>query len=401
MPINFSDIAGGAGGGATAYKAPTAGGTVNASIDPGIYAVASDGLYPMVLTLETSGGGTYVTEITADTTFLKLDDPVVSISFENTSIEQVWNLFTSPVFTSFLGEVKYIANDNQWITHGQDGKVFTSPEGIVWTAHQVPNYTGTINDLGYDATSGVYVVVGSSYYVAHSTDGQTWTQGTVNNNLPELQTFRDVQKGGGVWVASGGAGFDGISIFYSTNDGQSWQPGVERYDINSPTSVFQIEALVYGNGRWIAPARIGDSYSSTDGFNWSVISTPNFRPEIARFLNGYFLVGEYAGNNQLGISTDGLTWTTYYLTGNRTTRGFAFENGVWYATYDTGIYKTTDVTSSTNWEYISGSDVAGNIYGGDFNSGKLIFGSNSGGVVTTENQNNYIVLSQAPITELT
>ena len=80
---------------------------------------------------------------------------------------------------------------------------------------------------------------------------------------------------------------------------------------NSPNGTW--EAITYGNGTWVAAGMGGGSsvMSSTDGINWTDITTSNlgYQNQDLTFGNGVFVLGLRSGMNRLMYSTDGINWS--------------------------------------------------------------------------------------------
>ena len=158
----------------------------------------------------------------------------------------------------------------------------------------------TNNTSLYSVTYGAgnFVAVGSVGMIAHSTNGIDWTAVTET-----AQTLSDVTYGAGKFVAVGSTG----TILTSTN-AMDW-------DDRSPGTNLYLQKVVYGNSRFVA---LGYSISpvanyslvSTDGVTWNTYFVASNKPAgifaYGSFGNGLFVYSEAVQTNLL--SADGISW---------------------------------------------------------------------------------------------
>jgi hypothetical protein len=176
---------------------------------------------------------------------------------------------------------------------------------------------------------GAYVAVGSSGAIANSTNGSQWTV----TNLT-TQVLNGVAYGTGKFVAVGYGG----KVLTSSNsiDWEDHSPGTNIY----------LQKVSWGNSRFVA---VG--YTISPAFNWSL------------------------------VSTDGVTWSNYYIASNKPTGGLTFGSGLFVYPLGTGtnllstdgISWQTQPTGLTNSLYMIGSGgntfVAFDIHNYTFTSG--------------------------------
>lgn len=171
-----------------------------------------------------------------------------------------------------------------------------------------------IRDITYG--DGKFVVVGNK--IAYSSDGINW----IDVEGKDFNCYC-ITYGGGMFVAGGGGG----RIWYSS-DGINWTAHPKNtyrkseggYNIvglfNSGSE--SIEAIAYGNGRFVAISSHNKIAFSTDGINWQYREQNfHFSTGIAYGGGRFVTVGSYVhGLDDVfrGIyacSTDGINWTSY------------------------------------------------------------------------------------------
>ncbi len=123
---------------------------------------------------------------------------------------------------------------------------------------------------------GSYVAVGGSGAVASSTNGNQWT---VTNLI--TQVLNGVAYGAGKFVAVGYGG----TVLTSSN--------AVNWEDHSPGTNIYLQKIFWGNSRFVA---LG--YTIAPAFNWSL------------------------------VSTDGVTWSNYFIASNKPTGGLAFGGGL-------------------------------------------------------------------------
>jgi hypothetical protein len=158
---------------------------------------------------------------------------------------------------------------------------------------------------------GSYVAVGGSGAVASSTNGSQWTV----TNLT-TQFLNCVAYGAGKFVAVGDAG----TVLTSSN--------AVNWEDHSPGANIYLQKIFWGNSRFVA---LG--YTISPAFNWSL------------------------------VSTDGVTWSNYFIASNKPTGGLAYGGGlfVYPLAIGTNLLSTDGIswwsqpTGMTNSLYMIGS----------------------------------------------
>jgi hypothetical protein len=254
-------------------------------------------------------------------------------------------------FSSPINAIAY--GNNKFVAVGGGGKMAYSTDGATWTAvadSTIWQYTYTgwddetytaaayINAIAYG--NNKWVAVGGGGKMAYSTDGATWTAVADSTIWDYTGTRRDdetytatadinaIAYGNNKWVAVGGYG----KMAYST-DGVSWTAGAENvlgteYDMGN-----SINALAYGSNKFVAVGSYGKMATSTDGTSWTAVSNSTFDYTITAIAYGnnkFVAVGEGV---KMATSTDGTSWTAVSNStfGNSGINAIAYGNNKWVA----------------------------------------------------------------------
>jgi hypothetical protein len=139
-------------------------------------------------------------------------------------------------------------------------------------------FTNSSASFFYSAAygGGAYAAVGSSGAIASSTNGSQWTV----TNLT-TQILNGVAYGAGKFVAVGYGG----TVLTSSN--------AVNWEDHSPGTNIYLQKIFWGNSRFVA---LG--YTISPAFNWSL------------------------------VSTDGVTWSNYYIASNKPTGELVFGSGL-------------------------------------------------------------------------
>lgn len=194
-------------------------------------------------------------------------------------------------------------------------------------------------DADYDGTR-YNAVINNELKIAQSTDGNTWTHLDLSSTSPDITAFRGIvhdNNDSGVWVAVGYGSPSGNDIFRST-DGQNFSKVTTT--MTNPISV------TYMDGYFYTLTRDGDVYRSSDGNTWTFRSAPynqdDFDHRIYAAGNTILVSGGSVGTDQQVRRSDdlGLTWsdTGLNFVDDITSDG----HGVWYAVSSDSVYKSTD-----------------------------------------------------------
>lgn len=190
-------------------------------------------------------------------------------------------------------------------TSANTDKVASSPDGETWTLRTMPASNNWL--VGYGATDGFLAVDGGGTPAAKSTNGTTWTSVTALPGSSQNSASNAPQQVGSTWLVNSGTA---STAYRSTNYGSSWSTETLPAT-NGSSAFFTVNSLFFYwfagttaytsatgvTGSWTArtlPASgsgnafhqnpdgsityndtAGNTYRTTDGINWSVVSTLN------------------------------------------------------------------------------------------------------------------------------
>jgi hypothetical protein len=214
---------------------------------------------------------------------------------------------------------------------------FTSADGREWTRHLIAT-TNSLTAITVGA-SGTYAAVGERGTIVSSPDAINWTErnsGTTNN-------LNAVTFGNGRYVAVGGQA-NMATVAYS-NDGLDWQLLLED------PSLRNLLGIAYAQGQFVAVGRTNSFRRATvwvspHGLSWTIYSPPisNQLNAVCYGDNKWVAVGN---RGAIGVSSDAITWTNVSLNTVRSFRGIAFDHG-WFvaAAAPAAVYVSTN---GINW----------------------------------------------------
>ena len=125
-----------------------------------------------------------------------------------------WITITTGTDDTFYG-ITY--GGGTFVTVGYNGRILTSPDGVIWT----PKTSGDTHHLNAVAHDG------ASTFIAVGVNGKT---------------------------------------IRSINNGVSWSPGADALHNSYP---YNLHAITYGNGYFVAVGNSGTIFKSTDGTSWA------------------------------------------------------------------------------------------------------------------------------------
>ena len=226
----------------------------------------------------------------------------------------------------------FISGNNDKIVYSTDGRTWsdsniTSGIGLVKRIHRFKDYICLGTNIDGD------------YY---STDGKTWTRGSITSSS-QISGFASNDT---TLVAAGNTG-----LYYTTSTPDLWKKCSAGNNINF-TSVIYDET----NNKFYASAnRNNDIYISSDGVNWSIVTTPGPKGFVASngkiilAFSRYFTNDIQTPPHQAQYSIDGgQTWSDIRgLPDNIASWGIVYNevNETWYSAY---INNTKGIVYSKN-----------------------------------------------------
>jgi hypothetical protein len=215
--------------------------------------------------------------------------------------------FTSIPTNTPVSDIDMVASNGTTVAvmYVNGGLMRRTTDGYTWT--NVSANVANIEAGGCVLWSGsLFMAVSGLGKCWTSPDGLTWTQRTT---LPTTPNAYAIGYGSGRWLI---AASSGTSVWYSTDDGVTWNTGTATsYSFGQRTQIpFGAGVFVLANYAAGASAKV---QTSPDGVTWTTRTVSTFTGQAYNcvFGNGYFV---YFGNNSASLgsiqtSSDGITWT--------------------------------------------------------------------------------------------
>ena len=226
--------------------------------------------------------------------------------------------------------------NNVYVAVGERGLVLTSPDGIAWTRRAPVAMDLFSVEYGND----LFVAVGGTWgtnFIIVSVDGVNWMQRPLPAITPPTAPLKDVTYAASQFVAV--AARQGIRSQY----GLDWETN------QMPPYVYELDAVAYGNGRFVATGPYTILSSTNNATSWA--SAANFVGHYnsgVAFGNGYFVI--VGDNGVAGYSTNGHNWTGLPAS-QPALSDVAFGNNRFVAVGESGAIKYS--TNATNWASLS------------------------------------------------
>jgi len=259
------------------------------------------------------------------------------------------NVFTNN-FSSTLagGDNTAVANSRIFILRSDSdtASYFSADSGATWSS-TTSSLGGNVVWTGTNYVAGHSASCSGSLGIRYSSNATSWTQVTTNINW----TVSGIAWSGSRLVA---VGQNIANNAYSTNSGVNWTAGgaigFNTIDVAFGASLFVAVGISGSAGR---------ISTSTDGTSWTTRTVPTgFATSVGiksvSFVNSRFVAVDQ--NCNIASSTDGITWTLSFSTGNRIASPFVTtttgdRNRVAYSTSDSSYYVldcySTDLASWT------------------------------------------------------
>lgn len=220
------------------------------------------------------------------------------------------------------------------IVSNDRGGTFTSPSVSV---------SGNLRKVEYE--NSLFWVFGSGS-LAYSADGQTWTASTISG----LSTSVSFTYGNGVYVL---ADRQNRKVYKST-DGTTW---TQIVDTLFPSGDYQkgIQAVAYGDSKFVAIGGQKRVYVSTDAVSWDIVADNDYAygslpltdlndfPTDLQYIDNIFTI---LGTSTIVQSTDGVNWKQYgnYAFGRGFSGKIQKDGNEYYVFSGSYTYKTTELS---------------------------------------------------------
>lgn len=208
---------------------------------------------------------------------------------------------------------------------------------LYWTHVDPPFKDSTVVDATYDSSKGVVLLANDKGELASSTDGgltwaKVWSPAYESETelmivfSPTLSLWVAVSRDGRVWTTTdpnnwtgaasrlpgpvtaietseGRLMLTGLGVVYWSDNGVTWSTSTVQTGV-------QLNALAYGNQKWIAVGGCGKAFYSSNGTGWTEVNCGAGENELLWAVFsvdvGEFVVG--GRNAVIARSTDALVW---------------------------------------------------------------------------------------------
>jgi len=219
----------------------------------------------------------------------------------NITISPNSGVFAGAQLTATYSGSETVSLNYQWKKDGSN----VGTNSNKYTPTTAGSYTVTISATGYASKTSSDVIVKKGWTAINT--------GTIFNYVESGMNYNDIEAiayGNGKFVASGGGG----KMAYSIDNGITWTAintgTIFDYTYNESTHSSTIRAIAYGNGKFVAGGEMGKMAVSTDGTTWTAVADSTFGTNYIKAIaygNGKFVAVGYYG--KMAVSTDGTTWT--------------------------------------------------------------------------------------------
>jgi hypothetical protein len=178
---------------------------------------------------------------------------------------------------------------------------------------------------------------------------------TLSGNTLTIDGAVFTRQGDG--TSGGGGGTGGSMTWTAVADKTVWFESTTTYQGTTYTSYYDITAVAYGGGRWVAGGEKGKMAYSDNGTSWTAVADSTFgtrsSDDVAAIAYGG---GRWAAGcgGRMAHSSDGANWTA--VTNSDPSSAIAYGAGKFVAvgggmSYSTDGVSWTDVPNSTVWDY--------------------------------------------------
>ena len=234
----------------------------------------------------------------------------------------------------------------QWKKEGENIEGAT---GNTYSPSSAGSYAVTVGAPGHVSKTSPSVAV-----TVNPSLGATWT---AYNNAFTRQGVNAICYGNGRFVAGTSEG-----TLASSTDGITWTQSASKPFGTDTSGNSAVYAVAYGNGRFVAAGKPQGNvaYSEDDGETWVAVADSVFGAGIYSLAwgGGRFVAGGYGG--KMATSTDGKTWTAV----KDSTFGSGAESGIYGIAYGNGRFVTvgrSKMATSTDGETWTAIQGVGNI----------------------------------------
>jgi len=166
-----------------------------------------------------------------------------------------------------------------------------------------------------------------------------------------------------------------------TPDGSGGDPSV--WTLADFDMSFSMNAITYGNGKFVVGSDNGGMKFSTDGTTWHAMADSKFGStdiNAIAYGNNKFVAGG-GDNGKMARSENGITWTviskSVYVEINFDINAIAYGNGIFVAGGGDSVYIATSEDGAVTW-HLKKDEVYGKIKAIAYGNGKFVAGGDNG-----------------------
>lgn len=246
--------------------------------------------------------------------------------------------------TNVLGPTIGFGNDTFLIGQRTTStNYFTSSNGTSWTERTSP--AANFAAGGWAGAYFVYFEFGTSTFYK-STNGVSWTTGTVTNGVQNGRFSGPLTTdgtNGSSTVALQSVNVNQLQVARTTDGGNTWTGG----SLQGASNFNGLQIAYGGSNNWAYCGELSELGYSSDGINFSRVSTPSGNAGAVFGGGGLFFFRSDTAGTTYYTSTNGSSWTsrTFPITGPI---NFGWSGTRWIAVENTGTatYWSTD---GINW----------------------------------------------------
>ena len=234
---------------------------------------------------------------------------------------------------------------------------FTSGDGVTWTERTSPS---TIEPGGWAGAFHVYFVFGTSTFWKTS-NGISWTSGTVSGGVQNGRFSGPLTTDGTTGnstVAIQSVNVNQLQIARTTDGGNTWTGG----SLQGASNFNGVQVAYAGSNKWAYSGELTQLGYSSDGINFSRVSTPSGNSGYVFGGNGLFIFRSDTAGTTYYTSTDGATWTsrTFPVSG---VYQFGWSGTRWIAIVNNGTSSYWSLDGITGWTAATNSKTNGSTIG--------------------------------------
>jgi hypothetical protein len=312
--------------------------------------------------------------------------PVPPAAFTTIPDSAVFNSTT--LYRTAFGNGKFVitgATSTAW--HSSDGITW---EGASDVSGLTPRESATDNISGLNFVKDRFLATGgsnSNVARAFSSDGDIWHSTKLGAEKADSFNAKGVAYGGGKYLVSGSSGR--IAHADALNAFAPWTVlDKDATTFTGSSSAGFINALAFGNGKFVAGGGNGHSAFSTDGTTWTEEQTEDGEERQTEAIFSFINDITYGGGNFVAVgeagskiawSADGVNWTESPDCPEEGRLNAVAYGGGYFVAVGNGPYVVYSDNGGKTWT-ASATELTGNVMGVAYGNGKFVISGGSGEV---------------------